>query len=50
MSKENIKASLVALNEGNYDKMRTLLKTALTEKAVVKIDEMKIKVAKDYLK
>lgn len=50
MSKENIKAGLVALNEGNYDKMRTLFKTALTEKAVVKIDEMKVKVAKDYLK
>ena len=50
MTNTNIKEAVVALREDNYEKMRTLFKSVLTEKAVEKIDELKVKVAKNYLK
>lgn len=50
MSNPALKEAVVALREDNYDKMRTLIKSVLTEKAVEKIDELKVKVAKNYLK
>lgn len=50
MTNENIKSGLKNLREGNYDAMRTNFKTVLTEKAVERIEEMKIKVAKTFLK
>lgn len=46
----SLKESIDLLKNGKYDNFRTEVKKSLMEKAIEKIEERKVVVAKNYLK
>lgn len=45
----SVKEAIKAINEGQLDTMKTEFNKALMEKAITKLEEKKIEVAKNYL-